>query len=819
MSARLAADDGQVTPHRILSGLHRGRALTLLLGALLAALLLLPAAAGAVVVEPEAGGVKVGLQPREMAHYWAGYTKWDGLGDGKTELNAPLASFNNHPGHPGPVLHSLATYAIYWDPQDYYHGDWQGVIDGFMANLGAAGGQLSNVFAVDAQYTDQTNVPAASRSSFRGAYTDTNPYPQSEGCTDPHKLKFGIPLLESGETVCITDKQIRAQLNTFIGEQHGLQKGMGTTFYVLTPPGVTVCLGAGGPAGHCSDFNGTFTEISGYEEEKNSYPERKAKYPEEKTKYEEEKKKYEEEKKEEFKKTPPVEPKEPTLPDGYADYTKSFCSYHSDISPTNPEGGDGNTILYAVIPWTAGEQGDYHILPSERMPGSDCQDGGFQPSSKPQNELQEKEHEKTRTPKEEEEFALKSTKEKREIEEARELGLEKPHDQEPSQIGLGPDGSYDTGLADLIVNQIAVEQQNTITDPLLNAWQDAARSEVTDECRNSFFPTGGSASASSPLTAAGALANQSLGAGHYYLNDAFNAAALRLPYPGVPCMNNISLAPKFTAPSPVNSGEVVGFDGMESDVTLDAAIGFTPSGATKANYATYTWNFGDGSPTVSGYAPGAPAQNSPASSPCAAPWLTPCAASAFHSYAYGGTYEVTLTITDVGGNTAATAQKITVVGPLPPLPPPPPPPAPPAPGTPGGPPLPLPAATAVEVPQASTPKQVARRGLVVHYTVSEQVTGHFEVLMEAAAAHRLGITGPLATGLPAGSPAEIVVGHALLTTLKGGSGAVRIKLSKSAAKHLKRAHKATLTVRMVVRNASASGPQFTTVVSAVELHS
>ena len=38
----------------------------------------------------------------------------------------------------------------------------------------------------------------------------------------------------------------------------------------------------------------------------------------------------------------------------------------------------------------------------------------------------------------------------------------------------GPDGSPDTGLADLIVSQIGVQQQNIVTDPLLNAWQDTA---------------------------------------------------------------------------------------------------------------------------------------------------------------------------------------------------------------------------------------------------------------------------------------------------------------------------------------------------------
>ena len=57
------------------------------------------------------------------------------------------------------------------------------------------------------------------------------------------------------------------------------------------------------------------------------------------------------------------------------------------------------------------------------------------------------------------------------------------------------------------------------------------------------------------------------------------------------------------------------------------------------------WNFGDGSPEISGYAPGlGPVRSEP--------WLSECAESVFHTYSAGGTYTVTLTVTDVGGNTA-----------------------------------------------------------------------------------------------------------------------------------------------------------------------
>ena len=139
--------------------------------------------------------------------------------------------------------------------------------------------------------------------------------------------------------------------------------------------------------------------------------------------------------------------------------------------------------------------------------------------------------------------------------------------QEPNRVPCpSHDGFCDAGLADLIVNQIAIEQQNTVTNPLLNAWQDVAKNESTDECRNFFAPSLGGSSAPSPSSGVGNLFNQALGEHNYYLQTAFNLAALKLNYPGVPCLPGIGLQPKFTAPNTVNAGDIVGFDGMESTI-------------------------------------------------------------------------------------------------------------------------------------------------------------------------------------------------------------------------------------------------------------
>jgi hypothetical protein len=110
-----------------------------------------------------------------------------------------------------------------------------------------------------------------------------------------------------------------------------------------------------------------------------------------------------------------------------------------------------------------------------------------------------------------------------------------------------------------------------------------------------------------------------------------------------------------------------------------------------------------------------------------------------------------------------------------------------------------------------------RKGLAVSYSVNEQVAGHFEVLLSRAVAHRLGISGAAAVGLPAGSPAEVVIAKAILVTTKGGHSALHIQFSKRTATRLGRLQKVSLMLRLIVRNASSSSPSTTTVLSSFTL--
>jgi hypothetical protein len=649
-----AADDGLVTSFSEIGTSHTNNApaarrlsrLLLAFAALLAALLAMAASAGAVV------SGEFGLQRRAKA----------------TIKAEPLQY------HGGPVLHSSDSYTIYWDPTETYRGDWKELINGYFQNVGADSGSLGNVFAVNSQYRDGEGA-AANRSTFRGSYTDKDPYPETGNCTEP------------AEFACLSDAQVRAEL------KHVIELGVlpGATgpavYYVLTPPGVTVCTDAGGN-GNCSNSTGS----------------------------------------------PP----------------NGICGYHSAINP-----GGANQVIYAVQPWVAGDAGRF-IESDEPLTTSGVTA---------------------------DELACQDNK-----------GL-----QEPNQLsGLNPWGNYAAGLADVIVNDLSIEQSNIVIDPLLNGWyQTTTKDEQSDMCQWVFGPE--TNSSPNELTHAESLSNESINGHSYFIQWAFNSSGVTSgKYFG--CWQGVSMAPHFTAPNPVNAGDVVGFDGTESLFTLDANTTGLPADEPFVA-PVYTWDFGDGT-GLSGTGH----------------------ASEFHSYRYGGEYPVTLTVTDSGGNTGTFSSTITVDGPAPPAPP-----APSSPGTTttgssssndsatttpdsGAPP---PKVVATQAASSHSLASVLRSGLVVRYSVSSQVAGRFEVLLASSVAKKIGLKGPAASGLAKGTPAQIVIAKAILVTTKGGHSSYKIKFSKATAAKLRKLHKVSLMVRMVVHNPSSPVP--TTVLSTVNL--
>ena len=725
-------------------GSCRRSAFVVLFAVLTCGLLWLAAPAGAIVTEIPSGPT-LGLTPRSVS-----------AGEGANSEGKAGTLFGSENGNA--VLHGTNVYPIYWAPENGYKHEWLASVDQFFQDMGASSGTLGTIFASLGQYRDRTNAPAVYKTVYHGSYSDFSKYPAA-GCTDPNAL-------ESGAVTCLTDAQLREQLQSFIAG-HGLPRGMNSVYYLMTPPGVTVCADAA--ATHCSDFTLSALEESEGKQESTSYK-------------------------------------------------NSFCSYHGAINPDKATQGDANTILYAAVPWTAGYSGLAGwsaFLPKHaadlaaNVQAYTCQDGGLNPEKHEEN----REVPKELSTAEKEAFEKMSGEQRAAFLEKKRL--EGPHQQEPNQEGKGEAGDYGPGLADLIIGQIAVEQANMVTDPLLNAWQDTTHHEVMDECRNIFDSTVGAERgsisgtvAAEEKTEAGTLSNEELAGHRYYINNSFSLAENN-------CVGGAGLAPRFTSPNPVNSSEVVGFDGMESEVALIEGKAFGAAGPPSTTYATFSWNFGDGSPEVSGFAPGSPS--------CEAPWLSPCAGSIFHSYTYGGKYNVTLKVTDVAGNVSSVSHEILVNGPPAPAP---------APATAtagtgttgsttgtsaGKAPTPVVNPVAAAAINSRSLKRALKKGLSVSYSVNEQVAGNIEILITASLARKLGLHGRPVAGLPAGTSPEVMIARAVLVTTAGGHSTIQIRFSPHVAAQLHRVKHVALLLRMFVRNAASKSPATTTVLSSATL--
>lgn len=186
-----------------------------------------------------------------------------------------------------------------------------------------------------------------------------------------------------------------------------------------------------------------------------------------------------------------------------------------------------------------------------------------------------------------------------------------PGDPEGCGVEQYPNGNSN-GNVDDTLSSFSHEANESITDPLLNAWYDEEGFENGDECRNTPFhedfgsPLGGSS---------GTLFNQEIGPGHYYLQQEWS--------------NDIDdCAQRVGLPTPViaNLGQVV--------VGQSASFNGSGSSPSDGGIVSYEWDFGDGG-TASGPKP-------------------------VHTFSTTGAFLVTLTLTDDGEFTSSTTREVTV---------------------------------------------------------------------------------------------------------------------------------------------------------------
>ena len=147
-------------------------------------------------------------------------------------IGTPKAPNGNLDYHGGPVMRTNKTYAIYWIPAGYsVSANYKTLIDRYFSDVAAASGATSNVYSVETQYYDTTGSIAYS-STFGGSIVDTNAFP-ADGCN---------PLYTPGLTNCLSDAQIRTEINSVITAQ-GWTKTPETQFFMFTPQNVGSCSG------------------------------------------------------------------------------------------------------------------------------------------------------------------------------------------------------------------------------------------------------------------------------------------------------------------------------------------------------------------------------------------------------------------------------------------------------------------------------------------------------------------------------------------------------------------------------------------------
>jgi hypothetical protein len=164
------------------------------------------------------------------------------------------------------------------------------------------------------------------------------------------------------------------------------------------------------------------------------------------------------------------------------------------------------------------------------------------------------------------------------------------------------------------LNGVSHEANETITDPLLDAWYDADGEENADKCRNTGNDYG------NPLGGTpGSLFNQLIGADGYYLQREWGNGT------GACEQRNALPAAVFAPPSATTVGVAASFAG---DGSADSDGGIT----------SYAWDFGDGA-VSSGM-------------------------SASHAYTDPGTFNATLTVTDVNGFSASVMHPVSISKPV-----------------------------------------------------------------------------------------------------------------------------------------------------------
>lgn len=354
-----------------------------------------------------------------------------------------------------------------------------------------------------------------------------------------------------------------------------------------------------------------------------------------------------------------------------------------------------------------------------------------------------------------------------------------PYVVQPWTVGSACDepGAYFQPSSDpamRLVSPLSQSLLGAITNPGFGGWWSRTGSEIGDGASPADAATVVSppSPAGSGPCSYGAVPVDGVGinGNSYVLQAEFNNAGVQGRDPGSPwCAHSVTLNAQFVAPSPVEPGDVVFFDGTGSTAT-SVGVGFT-------------WNFGDGAPITNG-------------------------GSVQHAYGTPGVYSVTLTVTDENGYKSTWTQPVDVLGTLPATPGSN---ASPAAGTSGtsgatgvpsaslgssvaGGPRAFPAGAVVVRLLPSTFRNLMRSGVIASVSTDRNLSAFVDLLIPRTTARRAHIK--------TGRAKVVVVGTGTIAAIKPGQSKFRVRLSKHVAGRLAKLGHLTLSVRLTVIDAA-----------------
>jgi hypothetical protein len=286
-----------------------------------------------------------------------------------------------------------------------------------------------------------------------------------------------------------------------------------------------------------------------------------------------------------------------------------------------------------------------------------------------------------------------------------------------------------TDVGAQLVSPLSAGHIAAIVNPGLDAWSALDGSEINDNgYPNGCVPFGNG------------LDKVTVGGTPYVLQREFNNAGVIESDPNaLACAPFVNLSPAFVVPSAVDPGDVVEFDGSKTNSTL-----IVPG-------AGYVWSFGDGTSAVG--------------------------PSVVHSYGKGGTYTVTLTVTDRGGNSTSLSQTIIALG------------ANGQPVTPTG----NSSSPGLHVRVQLLPqglRAMLRQGVATRVTSNEPANGFVTLSISRGAAKRANIN--------AGRGSSVVIGRGTVSGIKAGTVSLHLHLSRPMAAKLGQLVHVALTVRLAL---------------------